>query len=136
MPATHALAQPPIYHSGLANHKGEAARTVEANAPREAPMLTLYRDGRANFNGAATWLLREAAAIRLLAPTQPRSRWQLLPYCQEEPETVRLTTDRGLLRFSSAALATALYAAQPEGCRSLRLELEPTSGSAFRLVVR
>jgi hypothetical protein len=102
----------------------------------EPPQLTLYRDGRVNLNGQATWLLRQAAAIRLLPPAQPRSRWQLLPYAQPEADTISLNTDRGLLRFSSAALATALYAALPEGCKALRLELEPTSGATYKLVVR
>ncbi|MGI4736101.1 MAG: hypothetical protein ACRYG7_13070 [Janthinobacterium lividum] len=80
----------------------------------DTPLLTVYRNGLTNLNGEATRLLGPAAAVLLLAPTTPGTRWQMLPRQSPAgalPLSGRL--DRGNVRFRAAALAAALFAAWP-----------------------
>lgn len=95
--------------------------------------LTVYRNGHVNLNGEATRLLPTAAAVLLLPPTTPGTRWQLLPRQSAAGATVLSgRPDRGNVRFRSAALAAALFAALPpdfEGPLYLELvRLEADSG--------
>jgi len=79
-----------------------------------SPQLTVYRNGHVNLNGEATRLMPTAAAVLLLPPTTPGTRWQLLPR-QAATGAIVLSgrPDRGNVRFRAAALAAALFAALP-----------------------
>lgn len=99
------------------------------------PTLTIYPTGLTNLNGEATRALADAAAVLLLPPTTPGTRWQLIPRKQATgayPLCGR--TDRGNVRFRAAPLAASLFAAlPPDHTGPVYMELQPAE-SGYQLV--
>lgn len=100
--------------------------------PNEPATLTVYRDGLVNLNGEATRDLSPAAAVLLLAPTTPGTRWQLLArHTAAGAHVLSGRPDRGNVRFRCPALAAALFAAwPPEFLGPLYLRLVRLQGEA------